>query len=583
MNPDDALWEQRFDELERYVRTYGNARMSKEDGIHSELRRWLGTQERKALAETLSGERASRLEALGVELLTREERWQRRFAELRQFKERFGHTRVAGKRMENPQLGNWVHAQRCAQRRGQLAPERIRQLDSLGFRWIPPSPIVPIGERWEEMFAHLVRYRQQHGDTEVPKHFSAVADLARWVRQQRHSQARGQMRADRHARLEEIGFRWKLGKGYQPGRWERSFAQLLQFRERFGHTRVPAKWKENVPLGHWVNVQRQFKKKGILSAERIARLEAIGFDWELRSEQYPKEEYWQRMCAHLVQFMQEHGHARVPRAHVAAPGLRQWAIRQRGLDRRGSLRAGHREKLVAIGFPWGNAPASFEDRWDRRFTQLLEYRRRFGHCRVPAKWKEDVPFGQWVHMQRAFKKDGTLSEERIARLEAVGFEWACPRSRAYLYDEHWAGMFSRLLAWQKEHGHTEVPSTWHDRSLATWVAGQRDHWKHGTLQPERRRKLEAIGFAWRGTRRDDAQRWERRYRQLLAFRQRFGHCRVPAKWKEDVPFGHWVDVQRQFRKRGTLSAERIARLDATGFEWHLRRGWRAGPAPAPGQ
>ncbi len=424
---------------------------------------------------------------------------------------------------------------------------------------------------WKQRFAELKRHVRIFGHARIsnsPIH----RKLREWLLRQEGLARAGGLPAGLWLRFQDIGVallgtedRWHL-------RWQERFEQLLEFRRRFGHTRVAAKWRENIPLGHWVSVQREFRKRGMLSAERIQRLEAIGFEWNLKHQPVLTEGDWQQMRGHLAEFIREHGHARVPRGYVPAPGLKQWATRQRRLQREGSLPPERRKMLDAIGFPWGEAPVSSDDRWERRFAQLLEYRARFGHCRVPTHWKEDSAFGHWAYSQRAFRKEGSLSAERTARLEAIGFEWETPRSLAYLYDGQWAAMFSRLLDWQKEHGHTEVPATWKEHGLGNWVLTQREHGRKGTLQPERRRKLEEIGFAWRSTLREFAGRWERRFQQLLAFRERFGHCRVPARWAEDVPLGHWVEVQREFRKKGLLAAGRIARLDAIGFEWHGRSG-----------
>jgi len=40
-------------------------------------------------------------------------------------------------------------------------------------------------------------------------------------------------------------------------------------------------------LWHWRHVQREFLKKNMLSAERIARLDALGFEWEGRDPPKP--------------------------------------------------------------------------------------------------------------------------------------------------------------------------------------------------------------------------------------------------------------------------------------------------------
>jgi hypothetical protein len=61
--------------------------------------------------------------------------------------------------------------------------------------------------------------------------------------------------------------------------------------------------------------------------------------------------------------------------------------------------------------------------WDLKFNQLLEYKNRFGHCVVPARWPENCPLAFWVHNQRAFRRKGTLAPERVRRLNEIGFCW----------------------------------------------------------------------------------------------------------------------------------------------------------------
>ena len=60
--------------------------------------------------------------------------------------------------------------------------------------------------------------------------------------------------------------------------------------------------------------------------------------------------------------------------------------------------------------------------------------------------------------------------------------------------------------------------------------------------------------------------WDERYGQLLAFKERMGHCRVPKEWRETPELGGWVIKQRMDRRRGTLLTEREERLDAIDFD-----------------
>jgi hypothetical protein len=420
-------------------------------------------------------------------------------------------------------------------------------------------------ERWEQRCSQLEEFLYKHGHPPTRAHYLTHRKLITWLRQQQKSAAAGKMRSDRWWRLTGLGLELLT----KEERWERRYLQLREYRRRFGHCRVPAKWREDVAFGHWVHVQRAFKKKGLLSAERIARLEAIGFEWSHPRKAVSPGAQWEEMFSHLERFREEHGHTEVPRGFDGVPGLRRWVLRQRELRKKESLGSERCERLEAIGFAWQSVrqARNLRELWETRFQQLLQYRQRFGHCRVPAKWREDLPLGHWVHVQREFKKRGILSAERVQRLEAIGFQWHGKFTRSYRHDDQWAQMLAHLLEYQKQHGDTQVPPSYRPHGLGSWVANHRVAERKGELRPDRREQLDAMGFEWRGMRKAGQQRWERRFEQLLSFQQRFGHCQVPMHWREDPAFGHWVDNQRAFRKAGKLSSERVRRLDEIGFQW----------------
>jgi hypothetical protein len=59
-------------------------------------------------------------------------------------------------------------------------------------------------------------------------------------------------------------------------KWIARYEELGTYQKTHGHTMVPAAFK---PLGPWVSRQRQEKKKGILSEERMAMLDDMDFVW----------------------------------------------------------------------------------------------------------------------------------------------------------------------------------------------------------------------------------------------------------------------------------------------------------------
>jgi hypothetical protein len=76
-------------------------------------------------------------------------------------------------------------------------------------------------------------------------------------------------------------------------------------------------------------------------------------------------------------------------------------------------------RLDALRFEWDPITAD----WEALFQALVVFKENQGHCRVPQRWSENPQLGTWVGYQRKAFRKGKLSEERVARLEALGFEW----------------------------------------------------------------------------------------------------------------------------------------------------------------
>jgi hypothetical protein len=65
-------------------------------------------------------------------------------------------------------------------------------------------------------------------------------------------------------------------------------------------------------------------------------------------------------------------------------------------------------------------------------------------------------------------------------------------------------------------------------------------------------------------------RWERRFQDLLEFKEMHGHCNVPLLWPENPKLGTWADNQRKFYRKGKLRKEREYRLRKLDFRFGLR-------------
>jgi hypothetical protein len=50
--------------------------------------------------------------------------------------------------------------------------------------------------------------------------------------------------------------------------------------------------------------------------------------------------------------------------------------------------------------------------------------------------------------------------------------------------------------------------------------------------------------------------------ELRRYKEDHGDCNVPQKWRQNPKLGTWVSQQRMLGRRGKLSTDRKARLDA---------------------
>jgi hypothetical protein len=400
-----------------------------------------------------------------------------------------------------------------------------------------------IGVRWDEWYGCIKRYKEREGHCRVPfAHIENGLRLGFWVNVQRTNG--NLLSADRRRRLDELGFVWNLLDAVL----EEGFSSLKSYKHREGHCLVPALHIENgFRLGSWVQVQRG-KKQVVISIERQHRLDALGFVWDVLSDQ------WDRGFEYLKRYKEREGHCRVSRDYKENGfKLGRWVSVQR-LSRE-TLSAEKRKRLDALGFIWD----ALSDQWEHGFEHLKRYKGRESHCRVPdAHTENGFNLGKWVGKQRQTRE--SMPVERRQRLDALGFVWDALSAQ-------WENGFTHLKSFREREGHCKVPQlhTENGFRLGLWVATQRQH--KSKLSAEQRRRLDELGFVW--TPHESA--WEDGFSALKSYKKREGHCDVPSKHVENgVSLGSWVRDQRS--KRATLSTERRRRLDELGFAWAIISG-----------
>jgi hypothetical protein len=392
---------------------------------------------------------------------------------------------------------------------------------------------------------------------------------------------------------------------------------------------VPQRWAEDPTLGSWVSTQRVYKKmldRGEpshgMTAERAAKLEALGFVWELSAEakstQLSKglrdDSGWGVWLAKLKKYKRKHGDCNVPWGWVEDPRLGQWVNTQRKCKRKldhgepsEGMTAERVAQLEALGLVWAPGPQGQggrpkEAQWEVQLVRLASYKLEHGDCNVPKGWAEDPGLASWVHDQRTRKKmldrgepSSGMTAERAAKLEVLGFVWASgPKAggAALPNEAAWEAQLARLSAYKVAHGDCSVPARWaEDPRLGKWVDNQRAGKRKldrgepcQGMTAERAARLDALGFVWelsavaisiQNTKAavDDAG-WEAQLAKLKVYKRRHGDCSVPQRWADDPRVGRWVNAQRRLKRkldRGEpsegMTVERAARLTALGLAW----------------
>ncbi|KAL3923145.1 MAG: hypothetical protein SGILL_001825 [Bacillariaceae sp.] len=143
---------------------------------------------------------------------------------------------------------------------------------------------------WVDKYEDLVQYKTKNGHCLVPNSYPPNPSLAEWVKRQRYQYKlrvagkHSSMTDDRVAALEKLEFCWNS----HDANWEDKFAELVDYKRRFGHTNVPSTSQDFPKLAVWVKRQRrQYKflmegQASTVTPYRKEKLESIGFSWSGR-------------------------------------------------------------------------------------------------------------------------------------------------------------------------------------------------------------------------------------------------------------------------------------------------------------
>jgi hypothetical protein len=148
-------WDERFHDLCLYREKHGNCLVPHTYTENLPLTRWVKRQryQYKLMMEckssTMNKERVNALDEIGFVWDVHGAAWGERLDELKKFRSIYMHCSVPSNYRANPQLASWVKCQRhqykvriegkASNRASNMTPQRIRDLEAVGFEWLPRS------------------------------------------------------------------------------------------------------------------------------------------------------------------------------------------------------------------------------------------------------------------------------------------------------------------------------------------------------------------------------------------------------------------------------------------------------------
>lgn len=133
----------------------------------------------------------------------------------------------------------------------------------------------------------------------------------------------------------------------------------------------------------------------------------------------------------------------------------------------------------------------------------------------------------------------------------------------------------RLAKWKEfvhNNGHQRIPLepesprfTPELGFIARWANTQRVQARKGMLKDWRFKQLKEAGFLFE----PQDTYWNRKYEELVKYKNIYGHSNVPKQDAEYSKLGKWVGEQRFHKKR--LTKKRIDLLNELEFDWGIKR------------
>ncbi|TVP79068.1 MAG: hypothetical protein EA353_07150 [Puniceicoccaceae bacterium] len=351
-----------------------------------------------------------------------EDRWRARLAEYLELQAEHGKSGQLPL-YANASLRPWISRMRMRYKKGQLSPELVKEFTEQGFNFDGKAVYLA---QWNEFYQKLCAFKQRFGHLRVPIGYCDDPALGRWFANQQECLRNGRLKGEKLAKLKALGVppRQRTAsskmKKSNLSIWLRLFREVEAILQAEHGGRMPEFGAFSVPHKSWMKREAKKLKAGTLEPWQVEHLQSIGFDPDKLPERPPQVD-WADRLERLRRFIQEHGHAQVPRGYTDKK-LNAFVDRIRMRKRKGDLNLRELSELRAVGFVF-SPNREVSPAWRREYESLKAFYEKHGHSDVPRSFPENQGLAEYVAQQRQRGRKGRLLAEHIRLLDALNFRW----------------------------------------------------------------------------------------------------------------------------------------------------------------
>lgn len=322
----------------------------------------------------------------------------------------------------------------------------------------------------------------------------------------------------------------------------------------------------------WVSAQRSRKSQGLLSLDRVHKLENINFIWNVTDLK------WLQNYDELNEWVKIHQLNKT--LYTKWPAQRSkneqekklaiWMMARKSDYKNNRLPEEQIELLQRINFPFDPV----ESRWQESYTKLKQHIKDFN--RFPTDDATEKTLYEWCKKLSSSYSDNTLSTPQMKQLQEINFSVFIESNiPVNIWENRINELTNHINIHQKLPTYAPKKNSAEENSLGSWIISQRQKNKTNELSQEQLKQLEDLGVSMELVADKNEQLWNETYQSVIEYRKI-----NPTRWpyahsktdQHEKKLGNWLMTMKNWYngnlpKNGPFPPERYEKLVAIGYNF----------------